>query len=263
MKFWQRFGVCTMLAAGCSEGSNGGRDDADDVGAETTGGGDDDVATTIPVTTEATTTVDPPDDTSGKGDSSTGADDTADDTSSTGGGSDTTSSTTDDTTDDTTSSTTGDGSYVVTWCRLQYPPTIPVPMSEDPVFPGDITTVYARFYAQGLTDQTVFNDPSDVVVAQVGYGPDDSDPVDNAEWTWVEATPNPGWDGSMAIDGMFQENNDEYQGDLSFAEAGDFDFAARFSADSGQTFEYCDLDDSQTGGFTPEQAGQAEITPPT
>ena len=77
-------------------------------------------------------------------------------------------------------------------------------------------------------------------------------------WTWLAGEPNPGWDGSMA-GGFGQENNDEYQADLSFPSEGVFDYAARFSADGGKTWTYCDLDDSQTGADPPDQAGDATI----
>ncbi len=120
------------------------------------------------------------------------------------------------------------------------------------------TTTYARVYVEGLTDQTEFNDIDAALVSEFGYGDDGSDPA-VAAWTWVAGTPNPGWDGSMAKGGLGQENNDEYQGDLSFPAAGNYDYAARFSADGGNTWTYCDLDDSKTGGYSPAQAGAATI----
>jgi hypothetical protein len=59
--------------------------------------------------------------------------------------------------------------------------------------------------------------------------------------------------------GFGNENNDEYQYDLSFASDGTYDYAARFSADAGRTWVYCDLDDSETGGYSADQAGNAVI----
>jgi hypothetical protein len=186
------------------------------------------------------------------------------------------SSTTDSTTDSTTTSTTtdtdtgngtstGDGTtggldpVTVEWCILQYPPTIPVPMSMDPVAPNEATTVYTRFYIPTVTDQTVFNDTDSRVVVEAGYGADGSDPA-MANWDWSSMMPNPGWDGSMAMGGFGNENNDEYQGDLSFSAAGTYDYATRISGDGGETWVYCDLDGLAVGGYTSDQAGDATIT---
>ncbi|MCA9710832.1 MAG: hypothetical protein KDK70_33630, partial [Myxococcales bacterium] len=74
-----------------------------------------------------------------------------------------------------------------------------------------------------------------------------------APWTFVTGTPNPGWDD------VVEPNNDEYQGELSIDTAGIYDYAARISGDSGTTWVYCDLDDLLNGGYTPDQAGHAEV----
>ena len=150
----------------------------------------------------------------------------------------------------TSSSSTGEPEPFVEWCILQFPASIATA-------PATVTTVYARLYVEGITDATVFVDEDALVVAQFGYGEDGSMPDD--AWSWVDGIPNAGWDGSMAKGGFGNENNDEYQGDLSFDAVGTYDYAARFSADGGTTWVYCDLDDLQTGGYTPEQAGDAVI----
>jgi hypothetical protein len=139
----------------------------------------------------------------------------------------------------------------VGWCILQFPPTIDAA-------PGVGTLVYSRVYVEGITDATEFVDEDALVVSEFGWGEDGSDPAVDA-WTWVAGEPNPGWDGTVAMGGFGQENNDEYQVDLSFPEIGTFDYAARFSADGGATWTYCDLDDSETGGYSSDQAGSAVI----
>lgn len=138
--------------------------------------------------------------------------------------------------------------YDVEWCRLQYPPSVEVAVSE-------AFTVYVRFYAAGLTEQSNGNDPAPELVVEMGYGVDGSNPATGmgAAWTWLPGGPNVGWN-----DGP-EPNNDEYQGDVTIDVAGIYDYAARISGDSGNTWVYCDLDDLLTGGYTPDQAGHAEV----
>lgn len=146
-------------------------------------------------------------------------------------------------------SSTGDPVYEVSWCILQFPPSVVV--SVDEVF-----TVYTRLFADGLTNLTGDNDPSPELVVEVGYGLDGSDPSMGAAWTYVSAIPNVGW-GPGAPD--YSPDNDEYQADLSIDMPGVYDYAARISGDGGATWVYCDLDDLLNGGYTPDQAGHAEV----
>lgn len=170
-------------------------------------------------------------------------------------GADTTTSTTtgpDDTTGTTTAaeeSSTGPAFYEVTWCILQYPPDVMVGVDEP-------FTAYVRFYAGGLTDQTGGNDPSPQLMVEFGYGEDGSDPSMGAVWTYVPGGPNVGWGPGAP---GYSPDNDEYQGDLSIPMAGVYDYAARISGDGGMTWVHCDLDDLINGGYTPDQAGHAEV----
>ena len=250
--------LCALATpVGCSDDGTAGDESAGQTGS-TTG---DDTNTTLPVTSiSVTDTADP----SGTGTNATTGDPTATATATDGpttgtdgsdtdapttGDTDATSGTTGDT--DATDGTTGGPAYVVEWCNLQFP-------EEIEEAPGVGTMVYGRVYVEGITDQTEFVDEDPAVVAQFGYGADGSDPAVE-RWTWVDGEPNPGWDGSMAMGGFGNENNDEYQGDLSFAEAGTYDYAARFSADGGATWVYCDIDGLTEGGYTVDQAGNAVI----
>lgn len=203
--------------------------------------------TTLPITVSATaadTTVSASN-TDGETSSSSTTDDSTTTATPTTGDETSTSSTTDD------STTGGIDPVTVEWCILQSPAMIMETA-------GVGTMVYTRFYIETVTDQTQFNDPDDRVVVEIGYGADGSMPP--TDWTWTAAMPNPGWDGTMAVGGFGNENNDEYQADLSFAAAGTYDYASRISGDGGSTWVYCDLDDLQTGGYTPAMAGDAVIS---
>src|SRR5690606_30543229 len=115
-------------------------------------------------------------------------------------------------------------------------------------------TIYGRVYAAGLTDQTNGNDVAPNLLAQVGYGADGSDPASG--WTWVDAMPNPGWDGS-------EPNNDEYQATLVAPAAGTHDYAYRFSGDGGATWVYCDGGAAgSSDGYDAANAGDLVTTAP-
>ena len=69
---------------------------------------------------------------------------------------------------------------------------------------------------------------------------------------------NPGWDGSV----FGEPNNDEHQAELVVPAVGAYDFAYRFSGDSGGTFTYCDGDPGgNTTGYAPADAGQLTSAP--
>jgi hypothetical protein len=238
-------GTLVALLGACSDDGVAGDGGT---GSATTGGGDDGI-TTLPVTSA------PPGD-DGVGES--GAGDTASPGDSTGSpGTGSTEGTGPGSTggDEDSSSTGGDEDsstgeptpFTIEWCRLQSPATATVAVDEP-------FTVYGRVYVAGVTDQSVNNDLHPLLVAEVGWGADGSDPAVDA-WTWVAATDNPGWDGTV----FGEPNNDEYMADLSIDTVGTWDYAIRFSGDGGTEWVYCDLDDLLTGGYTPDQAGDATV----
>lgn len=146
----------------------------------------------------------------------------------------------------------GPVTYPIGFCRLQDPATIT----------GEVgtasPTIYGRVFIAGLTDLTGMNDPAPQVRAQVGYGPDGSDAAVGTGWTWIDATSNaayaPGAPG-------YEANNDEYQGAIaSLPAAGSYDYAFRFSGDTGATWTVCDTGAGTTDGYTPATAGQMTTT---
>jgi hypothetical protein len=136
---------------------------------------------------------------------------------------------------------------VVDWCRLQSPASVAVAA-------GAPFTVYARVDEAGITELTpaqTIDVP--VLMAQIGYGPDGSNPsVDDTGWIWAAATPNYGYDDATEPD------YDEYQADVSISATGPWDYAARFSRDGGLTWLTCDRD-ATGNGYDPAQAGDATV----
>lgn len=238
--------AAAVLVGACTVEPEGG-DSGPTSSGSTTNEQTDITATTIPLPTA----------TEGSDDDSAGSSSTSggDDTTASGGSGSSTGMPpgTDGTTTDEpgTSEDTGSPTYEIGWCILQYPPM--VSLGE-----GEAWTNYVRVFAAGLTDQTGVTDPDPMLVVELGYGLDGSDPSMGvgAPWTYVAATPNGGY-GPGAPD--YSAVNDEYQGDLSIPTAGIYDYAARISGDGGMTWVWCDLDGLTEGGYTPDQAGHAEI----
>jgi hypothetical protein len=202
--------------------------------------------TTIPVTSISISDTTPSSDSDVTATDATG---TTDGSTSTNGDTSDTTGTTSSSRDTTDGEDTRGAIYTIDWCVLQYP--------TEPVFvaPSESFLVYARLYIEGLTDQSATNDLNPTVVSEFGYGDDGTQPDADASWTFVAGASNAGWDGST----VGQPNNDEYRTELAIATTGTYDFAARFSGDGGVTWTYCDLDDSLTGGYTPDQAGSVTV----
>lgn len=109
------------------------------------------------------------------------------------------------------------------YCRIQYPSelTVAAGQSSDPVF--------GLLYEAGVTE--TFG-PASSVTAQVGYGPQDTDPRSA-----------PGWVFSTASYSAQNANDDEFAATITAPlEPGQYSFVYRFSIDSGVSVTYCDLD---------------------
>lgn len=108
------------------------------------------------------------------------------------------------------------------WCQVQFPAaTSTVPgMASEPV--------YGQLFVEGCTEG---RGRCGRVMAQLGYGPDDSLP--SAEWSWVPAEFNRRGP---------TDANDEYAGALLVPEVGTYGYGYRFSTDEGASWTYCDSD---------------------
>ena len=129
------------------------------------------------------------------------------------------------------------------WCNLQWPPEVRTTE-------GFATVVaYGQVWFEGLTEA---DGPHPGVLAEIGFGPDGSEPAGAPDaWTWSAAAYNVG-----------VANNDEYLGRLIHNEVGTYDFAFRFSVDGGDTWGYCDLDGSNEGSeYDPARAGTFVVGP--
>ena len=130
--------------------------------------------------------------------------------------------------------------YTIGWANLQWPPTL-----EHTISVTDRTAnVYGQVWIDGVTNQS---GATEGLRAQLGFGPDDSEPAGNSAWTWVEAAFN-----------VDAGNNDEFVASLLPEAVGTFDYAYRYSTTNGRDWVYADLDGIQNG-YSPSQSGSLTV----
>lgn len=106
-------------------------------------------------------------------------------------------------------------------------------------------TIYGRLWGAGITDAP---GAAADLVAQVGYGPDGTDPASSGAWTWVSATYD------LEVDG----GGEQYKGSFTPSSVGVHDYAYRFSY-LGGAWLYTDLDGSWNG-YQLDQAGTLDVS---
>ena len=111
-------------------------------------------------------------------------------------------------------------------------------------------TIYGRIYEQGVTESA---GASGAVTAELGYGPDGTDPRVDPGWSWFNA----GFNVQVG-------NDDEYQGGFTLPiYNGNYRYTYRFSLDAGDTLTAADLDGAGSNAgltFDPMQMGTFSIT---
>ena len=139
------------------------------------------------------------------------------------------------------------------FCRIHWP-------VRSRIAPNDELVFYARVYEEGLTDLSSANDQSPMLLAEIGMRLSGSE--DEADFRWNSATMNEGYDGNTEGG---EPNNDEYMATLTFPMEGNFEVAARFSVDYGQTWLLCDYGVEGAGssdGYTGSDAAQVQVIAP-
>jgi hypothetical protein len=133
------------------------------------------------------------------------------------------------------------------WCVLQFPSSIETS-------PGTLTEVYGQIFE---ADQTGSGTVNPGIGAQLGLGPDGSDPRSDGGWTYVDADYNDAFVGG---------SDDEYVAMLVAPELpGTYSYVFRFSLDGWVTATYCDLTGSGSNpdlSFDPDNLGTLVVTEP-
>ena len=125
----------------------------------------------------------------------------------------------------------------ISWCSFHEPvsTTTQVQTATEPLL--------GRVFAEGTTDKV---GKGAGISAQVGYGPEGTDPAGDSGWVWVDAVYNQDVD----------EANDEYAGSLTVGDPGEYDMAYRFNG--GENWIYCDLNGSDDG-YSPQNTASLAI----
>jgi hypothetical protein len=127
------------------------------------------------------------------------------------------------------------------WANLQWPPSMTHTVSTT----DRTDDAYGQVWIDGVTNQPGAT-PS--LRAQLGFGPDGSDPAGNAAWTWTDARFN-----------VDAGNNDEFVASMLPTAPGTYDYAYRYSTTGGRDWVYADLD-GIGNGYSPAQAGSLVVT---
>ncbi len=126
------------------------------------------------------------------------------------------------------------------WANLQWPPSISHVISTTNRTPN----IYGQVWIDGVTDQA---GPAPSLMAELGFGPDGSNPATDPGWRWVQASFN-----------TDAGNNDEYVASLLPDALGTYDYAYRYSVTAGRDWLYADLDGT-SNGYSPAQAGDLAV----
>ena len=128
------------------------------------------------------------------------------------------------------------------WANLQWPPTLTHTISAV----NRTDNVYGQVWIDGVTN---LPGQTDSLRAQLGFGPDGSDPATSTDWAWVEAGFN-----------VDSGNNDEFVASLLPEAVGMYDYAYRYTTTNGRDWVYADLDGTGNG-YSPAQAGSLTVNP--
>ena len=136
---------------------------------------------------------------------------------------------------------TGLPRFQIGWANLQWPPSLNHTISVT----NRTDTVYGQVWIDGVTNQP---GATPGLLAQLGYGPSGSNPANNANWIWVDASFNTN-----------AGNNDEFKASLLPDAVGSYDYVYRYSTTNGSTWLYADLSGPVSSGATPSNPGKLTV----
>jgi glycosidase len=133
--------------------------------------------------------------------------------------------------------------FAIGWANLQWPPTMTHTISAV----NRTDTAYGQVWIDGVTSSP---GATPGLRAQLGFGPDGSNPDGNAAWTWVDAAFN-----------VDAGNNDEFMASLLPEQTGTFDYLYRYSTTGGREWLYADLNGPVAPGALPSNPGSLTVNP--
>ena len=132
--------------------------------------------------------------------------------------------------------------HTIGWANLQWPPSMVHTISAV----NRTSNAYGQVWISGVTN---LPGASEGLIAQLGFGPEGSNPADDPAWIWVEA--------SFNVDAG---NNDEFMASLLPEVVGTFDYVYRYSTTVGRDWLYADLNGPIPAGNLPPNPGQLTVS---
>ncbi len=133
--------------------------------------------------------------------------------------------------------------YQIGWANLQWPPTMNHTISAL----NRTENAYGQVWIDGVTSQP---GATGGLLAQLGFGPQGSNPAGNPDWAWVDATFN-----------VDAGNNDEFMASLLPEATGTFNYLFRYSTTNGRDWLYADLNGPVPDGALPSNPGILTVNP--
>ncbi len=133
--------------------------------------------------------------------------------------------------------------YTIGWANLQWPPT----MSHTISVINRTDTAYGQVWIDGATYQP---GQTPTLRAQLGFGPEGSNPAGNLDWTWVDAAFN-----------TDAGNNDEFMASMLPESIGVFDYVYRYTTTNGREWLYADQNGPIPAGNFPPNPGKLTVNP--
>ena len=132
--------------------------------------------------------------------------------------------------------------YTIGWANLQRPFSITHTIGITPT-----ENIYGQVWIDSVTE---IPGATPGLLAQVGYGPNESDPRGNVEWTWYDAT----FSGQVG-------NNDEFVGTLLPEVVGEFDYVYRYSTNGAVSWVYAYENGPVQDPYDSSKAGDLTVNP--
>ena len=134
----------------------------------------------------------------------------------------------------------GQPHLTIDWANVQFPASITHTISVT----DRTDDVSGQVYIEGVTSQS---GRTESLRAQLGFGPDGSNPATSSDWVWAEAAFN-----------VDAGNNDEFVASMLPEAVGQYDYAYRYSTSDGHDWVYADLD-GITDGYDPADTGTLSV----
>ncbi len=137
--------------------------------------------------------------------------------------------------------TSGEPHYSIGWANLQWPPSMTHTISAS----TRTDNAYGQVWIDSVTNQP---GATPGLVAQLGFGPEGSNPAGNPDWVWTNAQFN-----------VDAGNNDEFVASMLPEAVGAYDYLYRYTTTGGRDWLYADQNGPIPAGNLPPNPGKLSV----